>query len=245
MNIYISRNKQKFGPYTFEDVQALIDQNIVAEMDYAWTDGGTEWVPLSSVEGLDFSREKKRVNLDEALKQARQRQTGSSSGIQPMANVGHDFRKLRNNVSATAEELRGFLGQMKGKSPKEMLGMVAQSTLFKGLQQSVIIFAGILIVFTVIPFTIGLFQPKEQKKAQTEKVQPADEDSEENGQENQPFGQEEETATTATDANGNPIPGGSTGTEFTEALGIGEAKEAPTKENPLDNSNNDILEDLK
>ena len=129
MSIYISRNKEKFGPYTLEDIQSLITQGVLSEMDYAWTEGATEWAPLGKVEGLDFSAEPEKVNLDEALKLARQRQDQAPGGVQPMASLGRDFKNLSRNVSATAGELREFLTQMKGKGPKEMLGLVAQSTL--------------------------------------------------------------------------------------------------------------------
>ena len=234
MNIYISRNKEKFGPYTVEDVQALINQGVLAEMDYAWAEGASEWASLSKVEGLDFSREKKQVNLDEALKIARQRQGDSPTGIQPMANIGHDLKNLRRNVSATADELRDFLGQMKGKSPKEMLGLVAQSTLSKGFMQSIVIFSALILVFTVIPFTIGLFNPKEEKKVQTQESAPANVDNDKNN-----------PATTATDPEGNPVPTGETGNPVIDTLGIGETKEAPKAVNPLDDTGNDLFDELK
>jgi hypothetical protein len=235
MKIYISRNKEKFGPYTTEDVQALINQGVLAEMDYAWAEDASEWTPLAKVEGLDFSREKKQVNLDEALKLARQREGDSTAGIQPMANIGHDLKNLRRNVSATADELRDFLGQMKGKSPKEMLGLVAQSTLTKGFMQSIIIFSALILVFTVIPFTVGLFKPKEEKKVQTLESAPANVDNDKNNSE----------ATTATDPEGNPSPTGETGNPVIDKLGIGEAKEAPKAVNPLDDTGDDLFDELK
>ena len=235
MNIYISRNKEKFGPYTVEDVQALINQGVLAEMDYAWAEGASEWAPLSKVEGLDFSREKKQVNLDEALKIARQRQGDSPTGIQPMANIGHDLKNLRRNVSATADELRDSLRQMKGKSPKEMLGLVALSTLTKGFIQSIFIFSALIFIFTVIPFTTGLFKPEEEKKAQTQETVPANVDNEKNNSE----------ATTATDPGGNPVPSGETGNPVIDTLGIGEAKEAPKAVNPLDDTGDDLFDELK
>jgi hypothetical protein len=232
MNIYISRNKEKFGPYTAEDVQALINQGVLAEMDYAWAEGASEWAPLSKIDGLDFSQEKKQVNLDEALKIARQRQGDSPAGIQPMANIGHDLKNLRRNVSSTADELRDFLGQMKGKSPKEMLGLVAQSTLTKGFMQSIVIFSALILIFTVIPFTIDLFNPEEEKKTATEESAPADPEDgtptpNEDGTIQTPLG---ETAT------GNPV---------IDKLGIGETKDAPKAVNPLDDTGDDLFDELK
>jgi hypothetical protein len=238
MSIYISRNKEKFGPYTLEDVQSLVTQGILSEMDYAWTEGATEWAPLGKVEGLDFSAEPEKVNLDEALKLARQHQDQAPGGVQPMANLGRDFKNLSRNVSATAGELRQFLGQMKGKSPKEMLGLVAQSTLFKGLQQSVILFAGLILLFTVIPFTVGLFAPEEEKQTATEASAPAT-------AEDAPGPQDGTTSPSEDGTIQTPLGETATGNPVIDTLGIGETKEAPTKVNPLDDTGDDLFDELK
>ena len=251
MSIYITRNKEKFGPYEIRDVQKLIDENIVSEMDFAWAEGEPEWVPLNKIQGLDFTREKKMVNLDDALKQARHRQeTDHAIGVKPMASLGGDVRKIGENLSFTASELTKFLGEMKGKAPKEMLGMVAQSTLFKGILSSTVLFAGIILVFTAIPFTYKIFNPPEEKPVQ-ESVSSPTENAD--GSDNQNQGQTTptaggETATTqpaATDADGNPLPTGSSGNEVIDTLGIGETKVAAPNVNPLDDTGDDILGDLE
>ena len=237
MSIYISRNKEKFGPYTLEDIQSLITQGVLSEMDYAWTEGATEWAPLGKVEGLDFSAEPEKVNLDEALKLARQRQDQAPGGVQPMASLGRDFKNLSRNVSATAGELREFLTQMKGKGPKEMLGLVAQSTLFKGIQQSVIIFVSIILVFTIIPFTINFFAPEDDKQTATEaSASPTTEESTQ---------QEEDTMPNEEGTIQTPLGETATGNPVIDTLGIGETKEAPTKVNPLDDTGDDLFDELK
>ena len=237
MSIYISRNKEKFGPYTLEDIQSLITQGVLSEMDYAWTEGATEWAPLGKVEGLDFSAEPEKVNLDEALKLARQRQDHALGGVQPMASLGRDFKNLSRNVSATAGELREFLTQMKGKGPKEMLGLVAQSTLFKGIQQSVIIFVSIILVFTIIPFTINFFAPEDDKQTVTEaSASPSAEESTQ---------QEEDTIPNEEGTIQTPLGETATGNPVIDTLGIGETKEAPTKVNPLDDTGDDLFDELK
>ena len=237
MSIYISRNKEKFGPYTLEDIQSLITQGVLSEMDYAWTEGATEWAPLGKVEGLDFSAEPEKVNLDEALKLARQRQDQAPGGVQPMASLGRDFKNLSRNVSATAGELREFLTQMKGKGPKEMLGLVAQSTLFKGIQQSVIIFVSIILVFTIIPFTINFFAPEDDKQTGTEaSASPSTEESTQ---------QEEDTIPNEEGTIQTPLGETATGNPVIDTLGIGETKEAPTKVNPLDDTGDDLFDELK
>ena len=237
MSIYISRNKEKFGPYTLEDIQSLITQGVLSEMDYAWTEGATEWAPLGKVEGLDFSAEPEKVNLDEALKLARQRQDQAPGGVQPMASLGRDFKNLSRNVSATAGELREFLTQMQGKGPKEMLGLVAQSPLFKGIQQSVIIFVSIILVFTIIPFTINFFAPEDDKQTATEaSASPSTEESTQ---------QEEDTIPNEEGTIQTPLGETAIGNPVIDTLGIGETKEAPTKVNPLDDTGDDLFDELK
>ena len=52
MKIAIDRNGQQFGPYTVEEVNAyLLSGNIVGS-DMACPQGGSQWVPVSSIEGV-------------------------------------------------------------------------------------------------------------------------------------------------------------------------------------------------
>jgi hypothetical protein len=248
MSIYITRNKEKFGPYSLEDVQTLVDDKIVSEMDFAWAEGEPEWVPLKKIAGLDFSREKAQVNLDEALKKARRRQEEDHTiGVKPMASMGRDMKNLKENISFTATDLTRFLGEMKGKSPKEMLGLVAQSTLFRGMITSTLFFAALIVVFTIIPFTLNKLNPPEKTQAQ-EEASP-DEETENSNNEvsntSAPNGQTTSTETPATDADGNPLPTGSSGNDVIDTLGIGETKVAAPNVNPLDDSSNDIFDELK
>ena len=248
MKIYITRNKEKFGPYTQKDVQMLIDQNIVSEMDFAWAEGEPEWVALNKLQGLDFTREKKHVDLDQALKQARHRMEESHhAGVAPMASLGKDVRNIKENLAFTAGDLSKFLKEMQGKSPKEMLGMVAQSTLFKGMLSSSLLFATLIFIFTAIPFTINLLNPpEEEEQAQTEGTS-EDGDTADTDGSGEPTGEDgtEGTGEPAVDADGNPIPGGSSGNDVIDTLGIGETKVTAPNVNPLDDSTDDLLDDLK
>ena len=248
MSIYITRNKEKFGPYSIEDVQSLVDDNIVSEMDFAWAEGEPEWVPLKKIAGLDFTREKKQVNLDEALKKARRRQEEDHTvGVKPMASMGRDMKKLKENISFTATDLTRFLGEMKGKSPKEMLGLVAQSTLFKGMVTSTLFFVAIILVFTVIPFTLNKLNPPEKTQVQ-EEVESGDEDeSAQNANTTQGTtkGQTANAQQPATDADGNPLPSGSSANDVVDTLGIGETKVSAPNVNPLDDTGNDLFDELK
>ncbi len=217
-------------------------------MDFAWAEGEPEWVPLKKIEGLDFTREKAQVNLDEALKKARRRQEDDHTvGVKPMASMGRDIKNLKENISFTASDLTKFLGEMRGKSPKEMLGAVAQSTLFKGMVSSTLFFAALILVFTLIPFTMNKLNPPEETQAQ-EETSPADEGEDTDGSDTPTANAEGQTSSTeqpATDAEGNPLPTGSTGNNVVDTLGIGETKISAPNVNPLDDTGDDIFDELK
>ena len=66
-----------------------------------------------------------------------------------------DVKRLKADGSASAEELREFLGQLKGKSPQEMLGIVAESGLIKGMMTATIGTVAVLFVFTIGPWAYG------------------------------------------------------------------------------------------
>jgi len=54
MEIHISRNGQRFGPYSLPEVQAGLDAGNIVETDLAWHDGAPDWVPVSQVAGLSI-----------------------------------------------------------------------------------------------------------------------------------------------------------------------------------------------
>ena len=70
--------------------------------------------------------------------------------VNPMSSISRDVRNARVNSGAVAGEVREFLAQMQGKSPQEMLGMVAQSSLIKCTVQAVGVMLALMVVFTVI-----------------------------------------------------------------------------------------------
>jgi len=80
-------------------------------------------------------------------------QTSSDSG-QP-TGAFKDVRRLKTDGTASVEELREFLGQLKGKSPQEMLGIVTDSGLVRGMVTATVGMAAVLFVFTVGPWAYG------------------------------------------------------------------------------------------
>ena len=89
--------------------------------------------------------------------------------------------------------------------------------------------------------------PPEETQAQ-EETSPADEGEDTDGSDTPTANAEGQTSSTeqpATDAEGNPLPTGSTGNNVVDTLGIGETKISAPNVNPLDDTGDDIFDELK
>jgi hypothetical protein len=72
-----------------------------------------------------------------------------------MASTKADLRELKTNSNATVQELQEFLRQLRGKSPQEMLGVVASSQLFRATILSIILVTGTIFALTAFPYFLG------------------------------------------------------------------------------------------
>jgi Ca2+-binding EF-hand superfamily protein len=52
MQIHIDRGGQRFGPYSIEQVKAHLADGTILPTDLGWTDGMTDWVPVTQVPGV-------------------------------------------------------------------------------------------------------------------------------------------------------------------------------------------------
>jgi hypothetical protein len=52
VNCYLFKANQKIGPYSFEQIQAFLKQDMVSPSDLMWVDGWPDWIPVSNVPGL-------------------------------------------------------------------------------------------------------------------------------------------------------------------------------------------------
>ena len=52
MNITITRDGQQYGPYTIEEVRGYLASGHLSYSDLAFREGGTQWLPLSTVLGV-------------------------------------------------------------------------------------------------------------------------------------------------------------------------------------------------
>ncbi|MBT4864272.1 MAG: hypothetical protein HON53_04010 [Planctomycetaceae bacterium] len=141
--------------------------------------------------------------------------------------VGGELRQLKTNGAASAGELREFIGSLKGKSPQEVLGAVAQSGLTRGIVQATIGFVVVLVTFSVVPYGYNKIWPATDGTTAaktTEEEQSADPNTDESVSSEQPV------------AAADDVPAGAG--DVTDALGIGETKTSDPNANPLESKSN-------
>ncbi len=80
--------------------------------------------------------------------------------ITPGKGLRGDMERLKTNSAATAEELREFVSGLKGRSPQDVLGIVSETGLFKGVVQATVGCIVLLAALTVIPWTLADDQPE-------------------------------------------------------------------------------------
>lgn len=56
MTWYILKSQQKFGPYSYEEMVQLKQENKLYEFDYVWKPGFKVWMPVAHVEELSSTR---------------------------------------------------------------------------------------------------------------------------------------------------------------------------------------------
>jgi len=154
------------------------------------------------------------------------------------------LKNTKKDSTASAAELKDFVQKMRGKSPKEVMGEVAESSLVQGLIVSTISFTIIVAIFTVGPYF--LYGAAEQNQASADDT-PAATDT------NDGKNTADATKPTQTDpvqgnqvATQNPdIPSGSDVKQASKNLGIDQTKTADPNTNPLDKNLDTLLDGLE
>jgi hypothetical protein len=140
-----------------------------------------------------------------------------------MASAKADLRELKANSSATVQELQLFLRELKGKSPPEMLGVVASSQLIRAIVLSFILVIVAIFALTAIPYFFGNKEsPDPEQPIVTNPVTPAAEPKQ-----------------------ANPTPNQIKPAAPLAPLGVNEKKNAPANVNPLEDDGGSFLKDLE
>ncbi len=226
MELYISKNDEKLGPLKREEVQALLADGRLDPTDLAWHGSISNWTPLMDIPEISGQPEASSgvsaINVD---------RKSDSAQTKPMASLSRDIRNLKSNTSSTAAEVRSFLAEMQGKSPREMLGVIAQSNLASSLLLSTAIICFLLAAFTGLAFAMG--DDRAQPTAKSTGPSPANQPAEEtNGK--APIGSNTDNSTPAEKA--------------AKALKVDQEKKGDPKEPNLfngKNSGDDIVKELE
>lgn len=152
--------------------------------------------------------------------------------------ISGDINRIKEGTSASAAELRDFVQQMRGRSPQEMLGLVAESGLFQGIVLSTLSIFALLMVCTVVPYAWG----KSRGPAKGTAAPVASAASAPAGESTAP------PAATAAPPAGAPAANPAApqvSEDVLDKLGVGGTKESSLDRNPLDNDKDDLLKDLK
>lgn len=80
------------------------------------------------------------------------------------------LKRTRVEAAATAAELRAFIASMKGRSPQEMLGAVAQSSLVRATIEMSVWTLVLITVFTLGPYLLKSKSPKDTTSNQAQKA---------------------------------------------------------------------------
>lgn len=168
--------------------------------------------------------------------------------------LARDFDRIRTNGSATAAELREFMGQLRGKRPQEVMGTLANSSLMQCTTLATIVTIVMMAVFTVGPYvwnkiasttTVAAKSAPTPPKAENPAA-PAAAVKSETAASAPSAVSRTDTAKTSAQPIADPLePSAANKQKALEKLGIGETKASDPKKNPLENSADDLLKDLK
>lgn len=160
----------------------------------------------------------------------------------PPRGLARDFHTARQGAQASADELREYVAKFRGKSPQEMLGLVAGSNLVQGTVLATVVTVVFLAAFTVGPYVWKKMSPPVAKAPPPKAAAPA------------PAAASTATApqpaaAVAAGTAAAPVPAATMSVPkdpVLERLGIGEVKMAdPKAKNPLDAGADDLLKDIK
>lgn len=151
-------------------------------------------------------------------------------------SLSKDLQNIREHGGASMAELSEFVAKMKGRSPQEVMGLVAGSSLFQATAQATLMTTLFIAAFTVGPYFY--YGPVKPPETAAKPAAPAATDTAKKPETPAaPAAGEQATAaatTPKTDAE-----------KAAKAMGIDEVKPADAKKNPLEKNLDNLLDNLK
>lgn len=149
-----------------------------------------------------------------------------------------ELKSIQENSMASAAELREFFSRMKGKSPKEMLGVIAQSGLASSLFLATVGCVVLLAVLTIVPYAM------KEDKTEQQAVAPAKEPANAPVAKPQPPVQPSPADAAAKPPAENPETPVDPAAAAA-AMGIDKTKTADPDKNPLEGDLDNLLDGIK
>ncbi len=159
-----------------------------------------------------------------------------------------DIYRAREGVSASADELKSFIAQFRGKSPQEVMGVIGGSGLVQATIQATVVTILGMALFTVGPYLMNKAMPPVKKvaAAPAPAAKPAETKIADTTQQPAASGASAQGGAAAPPPAGEKLdPANATNKQIMDKLGVGQTKTADPKSNPLENSADDLLKDLK
>jgi hypothetical protein len=154
--------------------------------------------------------------------------------------IARDVSRLKTEGAASMAELREFLGQMRGRTPQEMIGLVAKSGLTRSMFLATFLCVVLLAALTVIPY--ALRQPGADRSAPAAKETAEREDT---TQTVQPESARKPAETVAPASVVDTEEAGVDPERAVDAMGIGETRVADPNENPLEDKLDNLLDGIE
>lgn len=154
---------------------------------------------------------------------------------QPAPGGFTDIRALKDNSTAAVAELREFLGELQGRSPQEVIGIVSQTGLFRGITAATVGTLVVLVVFTIGPYAL-YGGPSSGPDAESGELAAASDD--------EPAPDDSPDVQSAAETNADTNSAKPDLERAADAMGISEATDANPNENPLDSKLDKLLDGI-
>ena len=144
MNVYISKGGRQWGPYPGAQVPGLVERGSFSPVDWAWIEGGNEWVPLGSVLGLmqaevDSEAELMHEEVERARAYWRSKLTTPVPGTRRP-------RKATRPIEVVREEPVGQVGRMAGVAQAAQAGSRGRTVFFSLLGVGTAAFVALFVI---------------------------------------------------------------------------------------------------
>jgi len=155
--------------------------------------------------------------------------------------IARDLGRLKSDGGATVAELREFLGEMRGRSPQEMLGLVAESGLTRSMFLATFLFVLLLAALTVGPYVLSSLSADASAPVAEEKVVEEEDNPQAVGPETTEEPARPAAAAPVVDADDTKTDP----ERAVDAMGIGETRVANPNENPLEDKLDKLLDGIE